>query len=61
MVEGRTPVGRWGTPREMAAPCLFLCSDAASYVNGARLVADGGMTASFHENAEGVPAGLSKR
>ena len=37
-----TPMGRFGTPEEMAACCLFLASDAASYVTGATLVADGG-------------------
>ncbi len=39
-----TPVGRPGTPAEVAACALFLGSDAASYVNGAMLVVDGGNT-----------------
>ncbi|RLB47950.1 MAG: gluconate 5-dehydrogenase, partial [Deltaproteobacteria bacterium] len=30
------------TPEEMAGPGLFLCSDAASYVTGQILTADGG-------------------
>lgn len=39
-----TPVGRPGTPDEVAACALFLASSAASYVNGAMLVVDGGNT-----------------
>jgi 3-oxoacyl-[acyl-carrier protein] reductase len=37
-----TPVGRSGTPGEVAACALFLASDAASYVTGTMLVMDGG-------------------
>ena len=39
------PMGRAGTAEEMAAAIAFLASDDASYVTGAVLVADGGMTA----------------
>ena len=46
-ISRRTPVGRWGIPREIAGPVVFLCTDAASYVNGACLVADGGMIETF--------------
>ncbi|MEQ8857121.1 MAG: SDR family oxidoreductase [Pseudomonadales bacterium] len=36
------PSHRLGEPDEVAAQCLFLCSPAARYINGAHLVADGG-------------------
>jgi len=39
------PMGRAGTPEEIAHLIAFLCSDQASYITGAVLVADGGMTA----------------
>lgn len=39
------PMGRLGRPEEMAAVVMFLASDLASYVTGAAIVADGGLTA----------------
>jgi NAD(P)-dependent dehydrogenase (short-subunit alcohol dehydrogenase family) len=39
---GRTPLGRWGTPADVAGPVLFLASDAARFVTGVILPVDGG-------------------
>ena len=41
----RTPLGRLGTPEDIAAGILFLASDEASYITGAEFVMDGGITA----------------
>jgi meso-butanediol dehydrogenase/(S,S)-butanediol dehydrogenase/diacetyl reductase len=38
----RIPAGRIGTPTDVAQAALFLCSDYASYINGAVLPIDGG-------------------
>ena len=38
----RTALARWGAPREIAGPALFLASEAASYVTGTVLLVDGG-------------------
>ena len=42
---GKTPLGRMGTPEDIAAGVLYLASDESSFVTGAELVIDGGMTA----------------
>ena len=41
----KTPMKRWGKAEEMAGPTVFLLSDAASYVTGTILFADGGWLA----------------
>ena len=38
----RTPLGRWGTPEDVADPVLFLASPAARFVTGVILPVDGG-------------------
>lgn len=38
----RIPVGRLGTPDDLAGAALLLCSDAGSYINGVNLYVDGG-------------------
>jgi 3-oxoacyl-[acyl-carrier protein] reductase len=38
------PVGRLGTPEELAAAIVFLCSERASYITGAALLVDGGFS-----------------
>jgi gluconate 5-dehydrogenase len=46
-LEKRTPAGRWGAPEELVGACVFLASDAASFVNGLTLYVDGGLTAAL--------------
>lgn len=40
-----TPLGRFGTPHDIAMGCLYLASDESEWMTGAELVIDGGMTA----------------
>jgi NAD(P)-dependent dehydrogenase (short-subunit alcohol dehydrogenase family) len=42
------PLGRIGTPADVAEAALFLASDAASFISGASLVVDGAMTVAGH-------------
>lgn len=44
-VLAKTPMGRYGQPEEMAGAVIWLCSDAASFVNGAVIPIDGGFSA----------------
>ena len=41
------PLSRIGRPEEAAEAILWLASDAASYVTGHTMIADGGLTAAF--------------
>jgi len=43
-IEGRTPLGRLGTAKEVLAVLAFLISPAASFVTGQTVVVDGGIT-----------------
>ena len=38
----RIPAGRWGQPEDFAGPVVFLCSDAAAYMQGTIMLVDGG-------------------
>jgi NAD(P)-dependent dehydrogenase (short-subunit alcohol dehydrogenase family) len=38
----RTPLGRWGTPEDVAGAYVFLCSPAARFITGVVLPVDGG-------------------
>jgi NAD(P)-dependent dehydrogenase (short-subunit alcohol dehydrogenase family) len=51
-IAGMAPMRRLGAPDEIAGAVAWLCSDAASFVNGHPLVVDGGVTAG-RERAEG--------
>jgi NAD(P)-dependent dehydrogenase (short-subunit alcohol dehydrogenase family) len=39
------PLGRFGTPQDVAAASVFLCSDEAGYVTGHAMAVDGGFLA----------------
>jgi 2-hydroxycyclohexanecarboxyl-CoA dehydrogenase len=41
-IVARTPVGRAGTPADIAAACAFLCSEEASYITGQSIGVNGG-------------------
>ena len=60
MVVKATPLGRRGTPEEMANVYAFLASDEASYVTGALWLADGGTTPAKGNVGDKVPSKLAK-
>jgi 3-oxoacyl-[acyl-carrier protein] reductase len=43
LILGNTPLGRLGTPEDVAGAVRFLCSDEAGFVTGEVLLVDGGL------------------
>ncbi|MDA3808995.1 MAG: 2-dehydro-3-deoxy-D-gluconate 5-dehydrogenase KduD [Spirochaetaceae bacterium] len=41
----RIPADRWGLPKDVAGPAVFLCSSASDYINGYTVAVDGGWLA----------------
>ena len=44
---GRTPLGRWGDPKELGGAAIYFASEASSYCNGQVLTVDGGMVSAM--------------
>jgi len=42
-VAARTPMGRWGTPHDIARAAVYLASDAAAFITGQTLMVNGGV------------------
>lgn len=57
-IDAMVPLGRRGTPEEMANIFAFLASDEASYVTGALWLADGGVTPAKGSPGTSIPAEL---
>lgn len=58
MVVDRTPLGRWASSDELAAPAVFLASPGADFISGHVLMVDGGMSATLFQT-ESVDLGLA--
>ncbi len=50
-VEAMHPLGRIGTPQDVASTVSFLTSDDASFITGANLLVDGGRTAVMQDHS----------
>ena len=46
-IMAKTPAGRWGEPKDLMGPVVFLASEASDFVNGQILYVDGGISAYF--------------
>jgi NAD(P)-dependent dehydrogenase (short-subunit alcohol dehydrogenase family) len=44
-LQSRIPIGRLGTPQEIAAAAIYLCSDSGSFITGHSFIMDGGIMA----------------
>lgn len=60
MLIAATPLGRRGTPEEIANAYLFLASDEASYATGALFSVDGGVTIAKGPVGDLTPAELAQ-
>ena len=56
--ERLNPLGRLGTIQDVADAAVFLCSNAASFINGVTLVVDGGQWLASYR-ISGEPASMS--
>lgn len=56
MNDEMTPSARWGTPKDVAAMIVFLCSEAAGWVNGQCIAIDGGWTATKYLSESALAA-----
>jgi NAD(P)-dependent dehydrogenase (short-subunit alcohol dehydrogenase family) len=45
-IRAQIPLGRWGSPEDVAGVARFLASDAAAWMTGSVIVIDGGQTLS---------------
>jgi 3-oxoacyl-[acyl-carrier protein] reductase len=59
--ESRTPLGRLGEPDEVAAAVHFLASDEASYITGAILPVDGGISAGWERYDLTLPPEINSK
>jgi NAD(P)-dependent dehydrogenase (short-subunit alcohol dehydrogenase family) len=50
----RVPLGRLASAEDIASSCMFLLSDAASYITGSVITVDGGLTAGFFTRLRGA-------
>ncbi len=50
MIAGDVPMGRWGSPADLVGVCVWLASDASTYVTGANIPVDGGLTVAVPED-----------
>jgi len=60
-VKPHVPCGRVGKPEDVANLVLFLCSEKATYINGASIVIDGGYTIAAMDTVAGPPGYHAKK
>ena len=63
-VASRVGMGRWGKVEEIAYPCIFLASDASSFMTGETIIVDGGpppSSATGRQDAEKGPSAEVRR